>query len=87
MYNYFYHGNYSDVFYCLYLWKDLITIINVQDFDMDDYIFHNLIKNSNGQIHRFNSEDTAIAKLREWYKNEEIDKKYRIHIDNRLVRE
>lgn len=76
-----YHGEITEVYYKLYLnKKDLVTIVCMQDFDEYDYHQERFIRNSEGKAHRFETEEMALEKMKEWYKLEEIDEEYREEI-------
>lgn len=73
------HGNVSEVYYCLYLSRQLedkITIICVQDFDIYDYSETKFVKNSKGETHCFDDENNAITFLNKHYKQVDIDPEY-----------
>jgi len=55
----------------------LMTIVCLQWFDEFDYDQDRFVRNSQGVIHQFDSEDKAKQKLNEWYLQEEIDPEYR----------
>lgn len=73
----------SEVYYKLYLDRNSkVTIVCMQDFDEYDYIQSKFIKNSEGKIHKFESEELAIVKLNGWFKPDEIDPEYLNYNDN-----
>ena len=77
-----FHGEIGNVYYKLYRYKGLITVVCLQDFDEYDYNQSNFIRNSNNEIHIFESEELAIESLIKWFKPEEIDAEFHSYINN-----
>jgi len=84
-----YHGNVGEVY-----WKilksyrtDLFTVACLQWFDEADYDEDRFVRNSNDEVHVFESEELAVQKLNEWYKPEEIDSEYRKLPDLDIIRD
>jgi hypothetical protein len=78
----------NDVYYKLYKShrNGLITIVCMQWFDEWDYHEDRFVRNTEGVIHKFSTEDEAKQKLNEWYKPHEIDPEYR-DTDTSLIRD
>lgn len=71
-------GTLSEVYFKLILgYNGFITVVCLQDFDEYDYDQSRFVRNSKNEIHIFESETKAVKKLNEWFKQEEIDEKYR----------
>jgi len=80
----------GDVYWKLYKssrGNGFITVICLQWFDENDYYEDRFIKNSQDEIHVFETEEMAIEKLNEWYKPDEIDPEYRRSTIENLVRD
>jgi len=80
-YGHKYHGVFdmqsNDVYYKLQrLESGIVTVTCLQWFDEPDYYQENFIRNSDNEIHAFETEKMAIAKLNLWFKKEEIDPEY-----------
>ena len=69
----------KDVYYKLFRRKknNLVTIVCLQWFDEYDYDQESFIKNSDNEIHVFETEEMAIKKLKSWFDDSEIDYEYR----------
>ncbi len=69
----------SEVYWKLYRSQrnELVTVVCMQWFDEFDYYEDRFIVNSSGEVHVFDSEELAVEKLNEWYKEDEIDPEYR----------
>ncbi len=82
------HGNQCEVFWMLYLNRyDVVTVIEVQDFDLGDYHAHKFVRNSEGKYHAFDEEDKAIVFLNQKYEKDQIDPEYRRELDDFLTRD
>lgn len=72
-----YHGEYTEVYWKLYRQQNgLVTVVCMQWFDEYDYYEDRFIVDSNDNVHVFDSEESAIKKLNEWFSVDEIDPKY-----------
>lgn len=83
------HGDVGEVYYKLIksYRNDLITIACIQWFDEYDYDQSRFVRNSDNEIHVFESEELAQEKLNKWFKPEEIDPEYRTNKNPDLVRD
>lgn len=82
-YGHKYHGVFdmqsNDVYYKLQrLDSGIVTVTCLQWFDEPDYHQESFIRNSDNEIHAFETEEMAITKLNIWFKKEEIDPEYYI---------
>ncbi len=81
-----YHGTvdiHSDVYWKLYRCKEgHVTVVCMQWFDEPDYFQEQFIRNDDGEVHVFETEDMAAEKLNAWFKPEEIDSEYLRSSDN-----
>lgn len=83
----YWHGEPSEVFWMLYFYRDKVTVICVQDFDLGDYHADKFVRNSAKQCHAFNEEEKAIEFLNQKYTQDEIDPEYWRGGDSFLVRD
>ena len=83
-----YHGDVGEIYYQIIKSSrnNLMTVCCMQDFDEIDYNQSRFCRNSNNQIHCFESEEMAVEKLNDWFKPDEIDSEYR-NYNNQLVRD
>ena len=73
----YWHGEACEVFWMLYCkYGNVITVINVQDFDLPDYDEDKFVRNKNKMCHAFSTEDAAITFLNEKYEQDEIDPEF-----------
>jgi hypothetical protein len=82
--NKIWHGREDEIYYVLYREYDKISVICLRNYDKNepdnitehDYNYHDLIKNSEGKIHAFSSENDAIDFLNDKFDINQIDDKY-----------
>jgi hypothetical protein len=69
----------SEVYYRIYyLDRDnMIHVVEMQDFDEDDYHDHNFYRDENGEKIKFDTEEDAIKFLNQTFKAKHIHPDYR----------
>ena len=72
------HGKINEVYWKLYRppSTDLVAAVCMQHFDEDDYYNECFIRDSDNNIHIFETEQMAINFLNDKFEKEEIDPEY-----------
>lgn len=63
----------------------VVTVVCMQWFDEHDYDSSKFVRNDEGDVHVFATEELAKAKLNEWFNKEDIDPGYAIFAAPKFV--